>query len=90
VFWTVLSVLLFVMVPTEVHERYLILVLPFLGSRCADLEAVARPDPALIRDGGTAQLAFVADVRPAVQMAPRSKTPSGASFQAEAVHAPRQ
>jgi len=31
VFWTVLSVLLFVMVPTEVHERYLILVLPFLG-----------------------------------------------------------
>ncbi len=31
VLWTLLSVLLFVMVPTEVHERYLILVLPFLG-----------------------------------------------------------
>jgi hypothetical protein len=31
VLWTLLSLLLFVMVPTEVHERYLILVLPFLG-----------------------------------------------------------
>ena len=31
VLWTMFSVLLFVMVPTEVHERYLILVLPFLG-----------------------------------------------------------
>jgi hypothetical protein len=31
VLWTTLSVLLFVMLPTEVHERYLVLVLPFLG-----------------------------------------------------------
>ncbi len=31
VLWTALSLLLFVMIPTEVHERYLILVLPFLG-----------------------------------------------------------
>lgn len=29
--WTTLSLLLFVMLPTEVHERYLILALPFLG-----------------------------------------------------------
>lgn len=31
VLWTTLSLLLFMMIPTEVHERYLILVLPFLG-----------------------------------------------------------
>ena len=29
--WTALCLLLSVMLPTEVHERYLILVLPFLG-----------------------------------------------------------
>jgi hypothetical protein len=29
--WTLVSLLLFMMVPTAVHERYLILVLPFLG-----------------------------------------------------------
>ncbi len=31
VLWSALSLLLFVMLPTEVHERYLLLVLPFLG-----------------------------------------------------------
>ncbi len=35
VLWTTLSLLLFVMLPTEVHERYLILVLPFLGVAAA-------------------------------------------------------
>jgi len=35
VFWTTISLLLFVMLPTEVHERYLILVLPFLGVAAA-------------------------------------------------------
>jgi hypothetical protein len=35
VLWTVLSLLLFMMLPTEVHERYLILVLPFLGVAAA-------------------------------------------------------
>lgn len=31
IFWSVLSLLMFLMLPTKVHERYLILVLPFLG-----------------------------------------------------------
>jgi hypothetical protein len=35
VLWTTISLLLFVMLPTEVHERYLILVLPFLGVAAA-------------------------------------------------------
>jgi len=30
-FWAALSLLLFMMLPTEVHERYLLLVLPFVG-----------------------------------------------------------
>jgi Gpi18-like mannosyltransferase len=45
VLWTLFSVLLFVMVPTEVHERYLILVLPFLGIATA---LAARFWPALL------------------------------------------
>ena len=31
ILWATVSVLLFVMLPTEVHERYIVLVLPFLG-----------------------------------------------------------
>ncbi len=35
VLWTALSLLLFVMLPTKVHERYLLVALPFLGIACA-------------------------------------------------------
>ncbi len=45
ILWTTVSVLLFVMLPTEVHERYIVLVLPFLGV----LAALAwRAAPALL------------------------------------------
>lgn len=35
ILWTTLSLLLLVMLPTKVHERYLIVVLPFLGVAAA-------------------------------------------------------